>query len=141
MQTVHVTRDFSAPVDRVYAHLAEHENLSALFGLRVERVCDGETERNGVGSRRRLSVAGLMPFEEAVTAAVPNERIEYRITKGGPLRDHSGVMVFASTPAGSHLDYTIRFNAAVPGLAAVVAASLRRSIARGLAKADAKLGS
>ena len=33
MQTVHVTRDFSAPVDRVYAHLAEHENLSALFGL------------------------------------------------------------------------------------------------------------
>mgnify|MGYP000321257880 CR=1 FL=1 len=136
MQTVHVTHDFSAPVERVYEYLAEHEHLGALFGVRVERVRDGDVDRNGVGSVRRLSFAGLLPFEETVTAAEPNERIEYEVTKGSPLRNHSGVMVFSSTPTGSHLDYTIRFDAAVPGVAAIVATALRRSIPRGLAKAE-----
>ncbi len=76
-----------------------------------------------------------MPFEETVTEAVPNERIEYRVTKGTPLRNHLGVMVFSSTgDGGSHLDYTITFDAAVPGLAAVVAAGLKRGIRRGFPK-------
>ena len=37
------------------------------------------------------------PFEETVTQFEPDELIEYRITKGTPLRDHVGVMRF--TPA------------------------------------------
>ena len=31
MQTVHVTQDFTLPVDRVYSYLSEHENLGPLF--------------------------------------------------------------------------------------------------------------
>ena len=141
MQTVHLQHDFSAPVDRVYAHLSEHENLAVLFApARVVRVRDGDGDRNGVGSVRRLSFGGLLPFEETVTEAVPNERIEYRITKGSPLRDHRGVMSFAETAAGgTHLDYRITFDSKVPGLAAAVAATLRRQVARGLRKVDATL--
>jgi uncharacterized protein YndB with AHSA1/START domain len=130
---VHVTQDFSAPPERVYAHLAEHENLGPLFGTRVERVCDGETERNGVGSCRRLSFNGLLPFEETVTEAVPNERIVYRITKGSPIREHEGVMAFSSTAGGgTHLDYRIKLGSPLPGLTAIVSPVLTRSIGKGL---------
>jgi uncharacterized protein YndB with AHSA1/START domain len=134
---VHVTHDFRAPVERVFAYLAEHENLATLFGTRIERVRDGETERNGVGSCRRLSFYGLLPFEETVTEVVPNERIVYRITKGSPMRDHEGTMAFSSTTGGgTRLDYRIRLGSAVPGLASVVARALHGNIARGLRKLD-----
>jgi hypothetical protein len=108
--------------------------------MRIERVRNGDNERNGVGSVRRLSVNGLLPFEETVTAFVPGERIEYTITKGTPMRNHLGVMEFASTPSGgSAVDYTIRLDSAIPGLAAVVAAAMNQSVPRGLAKLDGSL--
>jgi uncharacterized protein YndB with AHSA1/START domain len=134
---VHVTHDFSAPVERVFAYLAEHENLATLFGTRVERVRDGDAERNGVGSCRRLSFGGLLPFEETVTSFAPNERIVYRITKGSPMRDHEGVMAFGPhAGGGTRLDYRIRFGSPVPGLAPLVARVLHGNIARGLRKLD-----
>ena len=140
MATVHVARDFAAPVDRLFAHLSEHENLEAMLGAKIERVRDGAESPNGVGSVRRLTAGGVMRFEETVLVSVPNERIEYTITKGTPLRGHHGTMLFSSTPSGgSHLDYTITFGSAIPGVAALVAASLRRSIPRGLAQIDAQL--
>ncbi len=140
MKTVRFQHDYSVPVERLFDHLAEHENLAPLFGTRIERLRNGENERNGVGSARKLSFGGLAPFEETVTVFAPHERIEYRITKGTPMRDHVGLMEFSSTPSGgSHLDYSISLDAAVPGLAATVAAALRRSISRGLTKLDSSL--
>ena len=137
---VHVTHDFSAPVERVFAYLAEHENLETLFGTRIERVRDGDTERNGVGSCRRLSFNGLLPFEETVTEMVPDQRIVYRITKGTPMRDHQGTMEFAPTSGGgTHLDYRIRLGSAVPGLAPLIVRVLHSRIAAGLRKLDRDL--
>jgi uncharacterized protein YndB with AHSA1/START domain len=138
MQRVDITHDFPLPVERVYAHLAEHENLEPLFGAKVSRVRDGDTSRNGEGSVRRLRVAPLPPFEETVTKAVPNEVIEYRITKGGILRDHVGTMRFSSTDTGSRLHYVIEFGAVAPGLDRVVKKSRERSIPKGLREVEAK---
>lgn len=135
---VHVTHDFQKPVGPVFDHLAEHENLGPLFGAKVERLNDGDSERNGVGSRRRLQVGPAPPFEETVTEFVPNERIEYKITKGSPLKGHVGTMRFSERPdGGSHLDYTIRLSSPVPGLTAAVRASLTRSLGQSLPKVDA----
>jgi hypothetical protein len=142
--TVHVTQDFSAPVEKVFAYLAEHENLNVLFApARVERIADGEDgERNGVGSARKLSFWGALPFVETVVGFEPGKQIDYEITKGSPMRDHHGTLAFSSrADGGTHLDYTIRFGAAVPGLAGMVAMQLRRSVASGLRKADAAIGS
>jgi hypothetical protein len=101
-------------------------------------VRDGDTSRNGAGSVRSLRVAPLPAFEETVTKAVPHELIEYRITKGGILRDHLGTMRFSSTGTGSRLDYAIRFGAVVPGLDRVVKKSLERSIPKGLREVEAR---
>ena len=138
MQTVHVTQDFALPVERVYAFLAEHENLGPLFGATITRVCDGGSTRNGVGSVRSLRVAPLPAFEETVTAAVPNELVAYRITKGSPLKNHAGVMTFSTTPTGSRLHYVIEFGSVLPGLDRIVKLGLDRNVRKGLASVDAK---
>lgn len=136
MQRIQIEQSFALPVERVYAYLAEHENLGPLFGAKVERVRDGETSRNGVGSVRRLRVGPTPPFEETVTAAIPNELVEYRITKGSPLRNHRGEMRFAPDGSGSRLTYVIEFGAVVPLLDRVVKAGLERNVRKGLRTID-----
>jgi uncharacterized protein YndB with AHSA1/START domain len=137
MQRVEIDRDFDLPVGRVFAYLSEHENLGPLFGARVSRVRDGDTVRNGVGSVRRLRIGPLPSFEETVTDYVADQRIDYRITRGSPLRDHHGTMSFRANGGGTHLHYVVEFDSALPGVARTVAASLNRSITRGLDKVAA----
>jgi uncharacterized protein YndB with AHSA1/START domain len=133
-----VDHHFAKPPERVFAYLAEHENLAELFGAKITRLKDGEGgERNGVGSVRQLRIAPLPPFEETVTEFEPSQRIAYRITKGSPLRDHLGVMTFAADGnGGTRFHYDIRLASPIPGLAAVVRASLSRSIEKGLTKVE-----
>jgi uncharacterized protein YndB with AHSA1/START domain len=130
---VHVEHDFAKPPERIFAHLAEHENLADVFGAKVTRLRDGDGERNGVGSVRQLQIGPLPAFEETVEEFVPAQRIVYRITKGSPLRGHVGVMTFEPSPSGgTHFVYDIRIASPIPGIAPIVHASLTRSIARSL---------
>lgn len=135
MQRIEVVQDSSLPVGRLYAFLTEHENLGPLLGAKITRVRDGSTDRNGAGSVRRVQLGPLPAFEETVTAVVPDELVEYRISKGSPLRDHRGVLRFAPKGAGSTVTWTITFSAP-PVLDRVVALGLRVAVTRGLAKAD-----
>jgi uncharacterized protein YndB with AHSA1/START domain len=129
-----IERVFTKPPERVFAYLAEHENLAELFNAKVTRLQDGrDGDRNGAGSQRSLRIGPLPPFVETVTEFEPPTRIVYRITQGSPLRGHVGVMTFA--PEGEHgtrFHYDIRLVSPVPGLAALVRLSLTRSIERGL---------
>ena len=138
MATVSVQREFTKPVDRVFAYMAEHEHLEALFGAKVKRLRDGDDgQRNGVGSKRELKIGPLPSFDETVTEFTPNELIRYRITRGSPLRNHEGTMRFGATPSGgTRLDYTITFGAVVPGLDRVVARGLDKNIRKGLEKVE-----
>jgi len=138
MATVSIQREFTKPVDRVFAYLSEHEHLEQLFGAKVRRVRDGDDgHRNGVGSKRKLKIGPLPSFDETVTQFVPEELIRYRITRGSPLRDHQGTMRFGRTPGGgTSFDYTITFGAVVPGLDRVVAQGLDRNIRKGLEKVE-----
>jgi hypothetical protein len=133
MQRVHVVQDFSQPVDQLFAYLSEHENLEPLFGAKIRRLNDGtDGTRNGVGSARELRVGPTPPFVETVVEVVPDELIRYRITKGGVLKDHEGVMRFSSTPTGSRLDYTIEFDGKLPGIGPLVRAGLERNVTKAL---------
>ena len=137
MQRIDLTHDFVLPVARVYAYLAEHEHLGPLFGATVRRLRDGDSTRNGVGSVRALRVGPLPTFEETVVAAVPDELIEYRISRGGfPISGHSARMSFSSHGAGTRLHYVITLGSPVPGLDRLIAAALTRNIRRGLGEVD-----
>ena len=135
---VHVEHRFAKPPDAIFAYLAEHENLAEVFGAKITRLRDGEDgQRNGVGSVRQLRIGPLPAFEETVTEFVVPERIVYRISKGSPLRGHVGVMTFAAAAAGgTDFVYDIRLASPIPGVAAIVRATLTRSITAALAKVD-----
>ena len=133
MQRMHVTQDFPQPVDELFAHLSEQENLEPLFGAKIKRLSDGtDGTRNGAGASRELRVGPLPGFVETNVEVVPNELVRYRITRGGILKNHEGVMRFSSNGSGSRLDYTIDFDSKVPGLGPVIKRVLTRNISSGL---------
>ena len=74
------------------------------------------------------------PVTATFTEVVPNELIRYRITKGGILKDHEGVLRFTSRGDGSHLDWTITFDGKAPGIAPIVKAKLTRDVSRAIRK-------
>lgn len=132
-QHIKVVQEFSKPVEEVFAYLADHNNLSKVFGIPVKRIKDGQGDVNGVGSVRALGFAPLAT-EETVVAVEPNELIEYTITKnGGPLQNHYGRMVFSKTARGSRLEWTITFDS-LPVVGTVVNKVLKTGITRGLGK-------
>jgi hypothetical protein len=138
VHTIHAARDLTAPRATVYDFLSVHENWSLVFRpLRFEHESDGQDSPTGVGSTRKLSVRGLLPFYERIEVADPNERIEYMIIKGSPMRNHRGIAVLSDTPSGgAHIDYTISFDA-LPGLGAVLEAGLGRGLRQGLDRLEA----
>lgn len=136
-ERVRVTHTFTSDPATVFDALSEHENLGPMFGARVERVRDGETERNGVGSARSLKIGPLPAFEETTTRADRPMLIEYEITKGGPLKGHwARQQLTGLADGGTRLDYAIGFNLAVPVplLPGVVAKVLQTNISKGLRK-------
>jgi uncharacterized protein YndB with AHSA1/START domain len=137
MQRLTFKKDFDLPPDRVFPYFAEHENLEPMFGAKITRLSDGnDGSRNGVGSARRLKVGPLPSFEETVTVFEPQEVINYRITRGSPLRRHLGELRFTPTDSGTRLEWDITFTTPVPGLELLIAEVLRRRVNQGLAKAD-----
>jgi len=139
MQRLIFDHDYALPPERVFAHLAEHENLADVFGAKITRLRDGgDGNRNGIGSARELRIGPAPPFEETVTEFVPNELIAYEITKGSPLKDHRGEMRFTPEGEGTHLHYEISFSGKLPGIAMIVAAGLKRNVPQGLAAVAAK---
>ena len=133
MQRVHVVQDFPQPVEELFAYLAEQENLEPLFRAKVKRLTDGtDGTRNGVGASRELKVGPAPGFIETNTEVVPDELIRYRITKGGVLKNHEGVMRFSRQGTGSRLDYTIDFDGKAPGVGPLVKAMLVRNVTNAL---------
>jgi uncharacterized protein YndB with AHSA1/START domain len=128
-----VTQDFPHPVEEVFAYLAEHENLAPVFGAKIRRLNDGtDGTRNGTGSAREMRVGPLPPFVETNLEVVPNELIRYGMTRGGILKDHEGLLRFASRGDGSRLDWTITFDGKAPGIGPVVKAKLTRDVSRAM---------
>lgn len=137
MQLLDFERDFDLPVAQVFAFFSEHENLEPMFGLKVTRLSDGDDgSRNGVGSCRRLQVGPAPAFEETVTAFETDRLIDYRVTKGSPLKNHLGELRFTEIPGGTHLQWRISFTTTLPGLDRLLAAVLRRRMSQGLSRAD-----
>ena len=132
-QHIEIDMDFDIPVGRLFAHLSEHENLASIFKpAKVKRLTDGQGSRNGVGSSRELRILLTPPFVETVTAYRENELIEYRITRGSPLKNHQGALRFRPTAKGSHMRYSIVFEGKYPLVAAMIRPGLELAIRRGL---------
>lgn len=134
MQRMRFVKDFALPPEKVFAYFAVHENLGGVLAAEVTRLSEGtDGDPNGLGSVRRINPPGPVPaFEETVTEFVPNEKIEYRVTKGTPLNHHIGTVTFEPTASGTHMEWRIEIGTALPGLDFVIAKVLVRNIGKGL---------
>ncbi|MFZ5723658.1 MAG: SRPBCC family protein [Pseudomonadota bacterium] len=130
---IEVLQEFQKPVEEVFSYLADHNNLSKVFGIPVKRIKDGDDDVNGVGSVRALGFAPLAT-EETVVDLVPNQSIDYVITKnGGPIMNHHGRLVFSKTARGSRVEWIITFES-LPVVGTAVAKVLELGVSRGLKK-------
>lgn len=127
---------FNAPVSVVFAELSDHEKMGKILGAKVKRVKDGKGNVNGIGSVRRLTPVPLADFEETVTGFEPNKLIEYTVTKGSPIKNHLGRMVFSESNGKTHLHYTIQFDMklGIPFSGFVLKTVLEKMITSGLHK-------
>ena len=135
VQKIDINMEFRRPVGELFALLSDHEKMGPILGANVKRTRDGKDSLNGRGSVRTLNIGPLPSFDETVTAFEKDKLVEYKITRGSPLKNHKGVMQFyPSGSGGSSLHYTIEFESKIPLLGPVVRAGLEYSIRRGLKK-------
>lgn len=127
---------FNAPVETVFAELSDHEKMGKVLGAKVKRIKEGKNSTNGVGSIRRLTPVPLADFEETVTGFEPNKLIEYTVTKGSPIKNHLGRMVFSEANGKTHLHYTIQFDMklGIPFTGLILKTVLEKVITSGLHK-------
>jgi uncharacterized protein YndB with AHSA1/START domain len=134
-QTVRFEQFFAAPREKVFAWFADHEKFGRIWPGSTRRVQDSAdgANVNGLGSVRETRTSG-MSLEETIVVFEPPERIEYKVTKGGPIKNHHGRLQFNEVTGGTKLDYTIEFDPKIPltgGLiASVICASWHRGVQR-----------
>ena len=141
-QTVRFEQFFAAPRERVFAWFADHEQFGRIWPGRTRRIRESPDPRepNGLGSVREIRSGGLT-FEETITAFEAPARIEYRITRGSPIRNHRGELRFAEVSGGTKLDYTIEFDPKLPLTGGLIASILCASWHRGVSRAVEGLAS
>lgn len=135
-QSVRFEQFFAAPREQVFSWFSRHENFGKLFPGRTRRIKDSEdpADPNGLGSVREVRI-GLVRLEETITRFERPGCIEYRVTRGWPVRNHLGRLSFESVAGGTQLEYTISFESRIPFAGNLVAGSLCASWRRGVSRA------
>lgn len=135
MQKINIQATFPFSVEKLFAFLEQHENFEVLFKpAKVKTIEAGKNEKYGIGSVRRITAFPSPAFEETIVNYEKNKQIEYKITKGTPLKNHHGKMLFSSTNNGSELNYTIEFESNIPLVALIVRKVLEDKLTTGLEK-------
>lgn len=125
LQQIRFEQFFAAPRSAVFSFMADHESFGRLWPGRTRRLraAPDPAQPDGVGSVREIRI-GLLHFEETITVFEPDSRIEYRVTRGGNLRSHQGVIQFESVPGGTRMDYSIEFEPRMQAFGNLIAAYL-----------------
>lgn len=134
VQRILMRQSFNAPVDQVFSILSDHEKFGEIIGVNIKRIKAGDDGANGLGSVRKLNIGILPSFEETITQFAPNQLIEYKITKGSPIKNHVGTLRFEERNGQTTLEYTIDLESKIPGTTGVIKTALSNGITKGLKK-------
>lgn len=134
VQKIIMKQDFSAPVDQVFGILSDHAKFGQICGIKMTRTTDGADGANGLGSIRKINIGPLPSFEETITEFTPNEFIQYKITKGSPIKNHVGELSFSESNGITSLLYTIELESKIPLTTGLIKLALENGISKGLRK-------
>ena len=132
LQTIQISQSFNASVNNIFDTLSDHETFGKLIGVPMKRIKDGETCVNGLGSIRDIKIGLLPSFQETITGFVDGQFIEYKITKGSPIKNHVGTLKFSEANGVTTLDYTIKLESKIPFTTGLIKAALGNGIRKGL---------
>lgn len=132
-QTVHLSAQIAASPEKVYDFFCDHESFGRIWPGQITRIKDSSKpgRPNDVGSVRQIRV-GPMAFEETHTVCDRPRQIQYRVTRGSPIKNHLGTINFIEEGGDTRIDYTIEFDPKIPGTGCLIARSLKRDWARGI---------
>ncbi|MCX4091588.1 SRPBCC family protein [Nocardia sp. alder85J] len=116
-----------APRDVVYQLFAVRDSLNAHLPITFTLREPGSGEPNGVGAVYAVGRAGVTIIEET-TQLVPGERMEYKVVRGGVVKNHLGTITFADAPDGTLVSYTMRADLKIPAPDRLTVALLRSMI-------------
>lgn len=117
VQHIKIIQLFNAPVDTIFGVLADHEAFGEVMNTKIKRVVDSQGEnKNGLGAVRRIYIFPGLAFEETVIEFEPNRLVAYTVSKGSPIKNHRGRMVFSHERGNTRLMYTIDFEPRCPFL-------------------------
>lgn len=114
----------AAPREVVFDVFADRERNGEFLPVNTRLKTPGTTERQGVGAVHFLGFGNIGPCEQ-ITALVPNERIEYKVVAGLPVKNHTGVITFADAPSGTRVVYTMESTPILPVPAPLLKLGLR----------------
>lgn len=132
----------SAPVERVWALLADHAEYSSWSILATSRLVEpGRPAPNGVGAVRFFGFGRIGSLEEVV-AFEPPHRLAYRIVGGLPIASYRAEVRLTPMDTGTRIEWTggvargpkpVRrvVTAALAGVPKRLARDLGRAAARG----------
>ena len=133
-QSISMHFEFNKPLQEVFAELSDHERFGELCGINMKRIKDGSDGVNGLGSVRKINIGPLPSFEETITGFEENRFIEYKITKGSPIKNHVGTLNFSETGTGCVLDYEIKLESKIPFTTGIIKSALKQGISKGIGK-------
>ncbi|KZY61257.1 hypothetical protein A3742_11740 [Oleiphilus sp. HI0071] len=131
-QSISMHFKFNKPLATVFEELSDHEQFGKLCGINMKRVRDGSDTPNGLGSVRKINIGPLPPFEETITGFKENSFIEYKITKGSPIKNHVGTLEFRESGQGCELDYVIKLESKIPFTTSLIKNVLKQGISKGI---------
>ncbi|MDA8789439.1 SDR family NAD(P)-dependent oxidoreductase [Pseudomonadales bacterium] len=118
-KNIQINEVIDADIDTVFDALSDHKWFTSLFGGPCKVVKEGDKEQNGLGSVRQMG-AGPLSFDETIVAFDRPKRIDYAVTRGGPIKNHLGQIVLSERNGKTHLNYNIRFEGKLPMAGEVV---------------------
>ena len=136
-QHITIMQRFNAPVDAVFKALTDHEEFGRVINTKIKRVTDSQGEdKNGVGSVRRIQAFPGLAFEESVITFKQNQLMEYSVSKGSPIKNHTGRMEFADDQGKTRLTYRIDFEPKLPFFffGSILKKAIEKPIREGLEK-------
>ena len=137
MEIIHIRQTFKQPVETIFNLICDHEQFGKIVGAKIKRIQDGtDGHINGLNSVRNIEVLPGISFEETVVNYVPFSSMEYKVSRGSPIKNHHGKLNFSESKGITTLEYQIQFEPKLPlpFLGKLLKRAIQTPIEKGLKK-------